>query len=72
MLFRSIEIDPCIPSTLKEYKVRRVLRDASFDITIKNPDGRQSGVRSIVLDGSAIDGTIITATPGHHVVEVTM
>jgi cellobiose phosphorylase len=70
--YDGIEIDPCIPSTMKEYKVRRVLRDTTFDIIVHNPDGKQSGVRSIVLDGKAIDGVIIKATPGHHVVEVTM
>ena len=70
--YDGIEIDPCIPSTLKEYTVHRVLRDAEFDITIKNPDGHQSGVRSIVLDGSPVEGTVIKVTPGHHVVEVTM
>ena len=70
--YDGIEIDPCIPSTLKEYTVHRVLRDASFDITIKNPNGKQAGVSQIVLDGSPIEGTVITATPGHHVVEVMM
>ena len=70
--YDGLEIDPCIPSTLKEYTVHRVLRDATFDITVKNPDGRQSGIRSIVLDGYAIEGNIIPATPGHHVVDVTM
>ena len=70
--YDGIEIDPCIPSTLKEYKVRRVLRDTTFDIIVRNPNGKQSGVSQIVLDGSAIEGTVITATPGHHVVEVIM
>ena len=70
--YDGIEIDPCIPSTLKEYTVHRVLRDAEFDITVKNPEGKQSGVSRIVLDGSPIEGTIITATPGHHVVEVVL
>ena len=70
--YDGIEIDPCIPSTLKEYKVRRVLRDTTFDIIVRNPNGKQSGVSQIVLDGSAIEGTVITATSGHHVVEVTM
>jgi cellobiose phosphorylase len=70
--FDGLEIDPCIPETLKEYKVRRVLRDASFDITIKNPEGKQSGASSITLDGETIENTSIKATPGHHVVEVIM
>ena len=70
--YDGIEIDPCIPSTLKEYTVHRVLRDAEFDITVKNPDGKESGVKSIVLDGSPVEGCVITATPGKHTVEVIM
>ena len=71
--FDGLEIDPCIPSTLKEFTVHRQLRDASFDIiTVKNPNGKQSGVSSIVLDGSPVEGTTIKATPGRHTVEVIM
>ena len=70
--FDGIEIDPCIPSTLKEYTVRRVLRDATFDITVKNPDGKESGISRIVVDGQPIAGNIVKATAGHHTIEVTM
>ena len=67
-----LEIDPCIPSILKEYKVKRVLRDAEFEITVKNPDGKESGVKCVTLDGKTIENNIITATPGKHIVEVIM
>ena len=70
--YDGIEIDPCIPSSLKEYHVHRVLRDAEFDITVKNPEGKEAGVSRIVIDGTPIEGCVITATPGKHVVEVTM
>ena len=70
--FDGIEISPCIPSTLKEYSVKRTLRDAHFDITVENPNGKQSGVSRIVLDGTPIEGNIIKAIPGHHIVKVTM
>ncbi len=70
--FDGLEIAPCVPETMKEYQVTRVLRDATFDITVRNPEGKQSGVRAVVLDGSPISGTIIPATPGHHVVDVLM
>ena len=70
--YDGIEIDPCIPSTLKKYTVHRVLRDATFDITVRNPHGRQSGVTSVILDGRTIEHPTIPATPGHHVVEVIM
>ena len=70
--YDGLEIDPCIPETLKEYHITRILRETTFDITVKNPDGRQSGIRSIVVDGLPIDGNIIKATPGKHTVEVIM
>jgi cellobiose phosphorylase len=34
-------INPCIPSSLKEYTVCRKFRDAEYTITILNPDGKQ-------------------------------
>lgn len=70
--FDGLEIDPCIPSSLKEFTVHRMLRGAEFTITVKNPEGRQSGVRQIILDGENIQGTTIPVTSGKHVVEVTM
>ena len=70
--FDGLEIDPCIPSTLKEYSVHRQLRDAAFDITVKNPNGKESGITRIVLDGFPIESNIIKATPGHHTVIVEM
>ena len=70
--YDGLEIDPCIPSTLKEYTVHRELRDATFDITVQNPDGKQRGVTSITVDGQPINGQVIQATPGRHQVIVTM
>jgi cellobiose phosphorylase len=70
--YDGIEIDPCIPSTMKEYRVHRVLRDAEFDITVKNPDGKESGVKRITLDGETVEGVSIPATPGKHIVDVLM
>ena len=80
--YDGLEIDPCIPSSLKEYHVHRVLRDAEFDITVLNPDGRESGVRQIVVDGSlqseaaepgaVVKDCIVKATPGKHIVKVIM
>ena len=70
--YDGIAIDPCIPQTLKEYKVKRVIRDTIFHIIVKNPNGVQKGVKSITVDGQPIDGHIIKAAPGEHTVEVVM
>ena len=70
--FDGIEIDPCIPSDMKEYHVKRVLRGAEYDITIKNPNGVQKGVKTVTVNGKLIDGNIIQASEGKHIVEVVM
>jgi cellobiose phosphorylase len=70
--YDGLEIDPCIPSTMKEYTIHRQLRDTTFDITVQNPNGRQRGVTSITVDGQPIQSNLIQATPGHHQVVVTM
>ena len=70
--YDGIMIDPCLDSNIKEYSVKRILRGTEYDITVKNPNGSQKGVKSITVDGVAIEGNIIKATPGKHVVEVIM
>ena len=70
--YDGIMIDPCLSSDIKEYSVKRILRGVEFDITVKNPDGKQRGVKSIIVDGKPIEGNIVKATSGKHVVEVVM
>ena len=70
--YDGIEIAPCIPETLKEYSVTRQLREATFQITVRNPHGKQSGVTQITVDGQPISGNVIQSTPGQHVVDVLM
>jgi cellobiose phosphorylase len=65
-------IDPCLPQTAKDYTVTRKFRDAFYTITVKNPDGKQKGVKEVKLDGKLIDGSLVPYAPGKHTVEVTM
>ena len=70
--YDGLQIDPCLPTTAKEYTVQRKFRDAEYNITIKNPEGKEHGVSQIVLDGSAIEGNTIPYSAGKHTVEVVM
>lgn len=70
--FDGLEINPCIPSSMKEFKVNRILRDAEFEITVKNPNGKQSGITQVTMDGETLIGNQIKSTPGRHIVEVLM
>jgi cellobiose phosphorylase len=70
--YDGLQIDPCLPTTAKEYTIQRKFREADYTITVKNPNGKESGVKQIVLDGKPIEGTIIPYSAGKHTVEVTM
>ena len=69
--YNGLLIDPCLPDTAGDYTVSRKFREAEYEINI-HPNGRQKGVRRIVVDGTPVDGNVVPYSPGRHVVEVTM
>ena len=70
--YGGIEIDPCICSEWKEYKVTRRFRGSVYEITVKNLDGVCKGVREILLDGQPLNGNVVPYAPGTHTVLVTL
>ena len=70
--YEGLAVRPCLPSTAREYTVRRRFRDAEYTITVKNPEGRQTGVSSMTVDGNPVSGSVIPYSEGKHVVEVTL
>jgi len=72
--YDGIRIDPCIPKEWKEYKVKRYFRGDWYEITIKNPYGKNKGVTSISLDGKTLESPLIPyAGDGEtHLVEVVL
>ncbi len=54
-----LRIDPCIPADWKEFRVTRLFRGATYDITVRNPGGRSSGVRSLTVNGRKVDGDVL-------------
>ena len=70
--YDGLQIDPCLPASAQQYSVHRRFRDAEYDITVKNPNGVQYGVKTVTLDGKPVQGNIVPYSPGKHVVEVTL
>ncbi len=71
--FDGLVIDPCIPGDWKGFEVVRKWRGATFNITVKNPNGVEKGVKSIKLGGEAVEGLIPPQSSGSfHDVEVEM
>ena len=58
-----LEIDPCVPSGCKGFTLTRKYRGATYEITVKNPDGAQHGVKAMTVDGKAVAGRRIPVSP---------
>ncbi|MCR5778504.1 MAG: N,N'-diacetylchitobiose phosphorylase [Lachnospiraceae bacterium] len=57
---KGIAINPSIPSAWDEVTIEKVFRGKKLNITIKNPEHHESGVKSLVLNGKTIDGNYIS------------
>ena len=69
--FDHLTIDPCIPSAWDGFDLTRSWRGAVYQIHVTNPAHVQKGVRSITVDGSAVQ-TVPLFEGGVHTVEVVM
>ena len=71
--YDGLRISPSIPKAWDGFKISRLFRGATYNITVKNPDHVSSGVKAMTVDGKAVDGDVIPAfANGSHEVEVTL
>ncbi len=52
-------IDPSIPSEWKEYTMEKTFRGKKLNVTVKNPNGSEHGVKSVTVNGEKIEGILI-------------
>ncbi len=72
-VFDGLKVDPSIPHEWDGFTAVRKFRGATFNITVKNPEHVCKGVKSMTVDGNAIEGTVIPACDGGvHEVEIVM
>ena len=57
--FDGLEVDPCIPASLKGFTVERRFRGADYVIEIDNSAGVQKGIRSLTVDGAPLAGQLL-------------
>jgi cellobiose phosphorylase len=63
--FGGLCIDPCIPPGWSGFRVERQFRGAKYLIQVSNPDSVSKGVRSVFVNGEAVDCRCIPeAAPG--------
>lgn len=59
--FNGLRITPSIPADWKEFEIQKLFRDKWLNITVKNPNGKESGVTGMVVNGKAIQGDYLAA-----------
>lgn len=57
--YNGLVIDPCIPKGWKSFKVKRIFRNATYDIHVTNPKSVNKGVKSMVVDGTSVEGNVV-------------
>ena len=57
--YNGLKIEPCIPKEWKTFKIKRVFRDSTYDITVDNPKNISKGIAEITIDGKKIEGNIL-------------
>lgn len=70
--FDHLQIDPCIPSDWKEFRVTREFRGAVYEITVLNPDSVMKGVGRMYLDGEETKVIPVCEAGSRHEVTVIM
>ena len=62
-----------IPHEWDGFKISRLFRGATYNVTVSNPDHVCSGVKSMTVDGKAVDGNVIPAfDSGVHEIKVVL
>jgi cellobiose phosphorylase len=69
--YDALVIDPCVPGWT-QYQVVRRWRKGEFHVTVRNPNGLETGVKEIKVDGKLIEGNRIRPMKGVHHVDVLM
>ena len=59
--FGGLMINPSIPSDWKEFEMDKIFRGKKLHIVVKNPNGKESGVASLVINGAKVDSNYVAA-----------
>jgi cellobiose phosphorylase len=54
-------VEPSIPAEWSGYKVTRKFRNATYQISVSNPQHVSTGVNSMLVDGKPVAGNLIPA-----------
>ena len=67
-----MSIEPCIPKDWKEYNIKYKWKNSFYNIIVRNPDGKNFGVKEVTLNGEKIENNIKLQDNGVYNIEVIM
>jgi N,N'-diacetylchitobiose phosphorylase len=62
--YDGLTVDPCVPSGWKAFEVSRRWRGAEFKIRVSNPDGVETGLVHLLLNGQVVTGALPVCPAG--------
>ena len=65
-----LSVDPCVPSDVRSFTVRRRYRGAEYRIRVDNPEGVQKGVTRLEVNGAPMEGQVIPVQPAGSIAEI--
>ena len=57
--YDGINIDPCIPSSWKSFRMTKIFRNKVLNIIVENNDGIEKGVKHVIVNGKKLEGSYI-------------
>ena len=63
--YDGLRVDPVIPAKWNGFTVTRRFRGNTYVIEVKNPKGKQRGVKKLLVNGRKIAGNILPVRPPH-------
>ncbi len=61
---KGLSIDPCVPKGFGDFELTRKFREGTYNIKVVNPDNVEKGVKSITVDGKAVEGCVVPYEKG--------
>jgi cellobiose phosphorylase len=68
--FEGLQINPSIPSDWKEFEIDKTFRGKKLHMVVKNPNGKESGVTELVINGTKVNGNYVKASDLQDVNEI--
>ena len=62
--YEGLRINPCVPKDFGDFEITRKFREGIYNIKVINPDNVEKGIKSIIVDGTPVDGCLIPYVKG--------